>query len=77
MMYGQQANNQILSFYYLILWKSYSKEENIWELILTVMQLQKLINIFHKDNLEKLSATSLPLGSALLMARLLILKELK
>lgn len=27
--YGKEANNQILGLYYLILWKSYSKEENI------------------------------------------------
>ena len=37
--YKQQANNnQILGFYYLILWKCYPEEKNTWELLLAVIQ---------------------------------------
>ena len=46
-------SDHILSFYYLILWKEYSEEKNIWEPTLTVQHLKKLINSFHKDHLDK------------------------
>ena len=75
--YGQQVNNQISGLYYLILWKSYSKEENTWEPILVVIYFWKLINTFHKEHSEKPIATSSPLDSVLLVARLLVLKEPK
>lgn len=29
--YGKEANNLMPSFYYMILWKSYLEENNIWE----------------------------------------------
>ncbi len=76
--YGQQVNSyQILDFYYLVSWKGYPKEENIWEPSSVVIHLQKLINTFHKEHPEKLIATSLPLDSAPLMARLMVLKKPK
>ncbi len=50
--YSQQANNQISGLYYLILWKSYSEEENTWEPLSAVIHLRKLINIFHKEHPE-------------------------
>ncbi len=28
--YGQQANDQMSSLYYLVLWKGYPEEENTW-----------------------------------------------
>ena len=77
-MYGQQANNnQIPGFYYLILWKGYSEEKNIWDPSLVVIHLWKLINTFYKKYLEKLTATFLPLYSFLSMARPTVPKELK
>lgn len=41
------------------------------------MHLQKLINIFHKEHLEKLTAISLYLDSILLVARQTVPKKLK
>ena len=61
--------------YYLILWKSYCKEENTWKPLLIVIYLQKLISIFHKEYLENLIATSLSLNSGLLIARPTVPKE--
>ena len=43
--------------YYLIAWKGYPKEENTWELLSAVQHLKKLISSFHKDHLEKPTAT--------------------
>ena len=55
--------------YYLVAWKGYLKEKNIWEPVLAVQHLRKLISSFHKDHPEKPTATSLPVDSALPMAR--------
>ena len=77
-MYGQQANNdQMLSLYYLVLWKGYPEKENTQELLLTIIYLWKLISIFYKQHPEKLTATSLPLDFAPPMARPTVLKEPK
>ena len=77
--YSQWANNsdQMPSFYKLVLWKGYSKEENTWEPLLAVIHLQKLINTFHKEHLEKPTATSLLLDSILPMVRPIVPKKLK
>ncbi len=73
--YGQQANNQILGLYYLILWKGYPEEKNTWEPSSAVIYLWKLINTFHKEHPEKPTATSPPLDSAPPMARPTVLKQ--
>ena len=75
--YGKQANDsdQMLDSYYFVLWKSYPKEKNTWEPSLAVIHLQKLINTFNNEYLEKPTATSLSLDSALSMARPTVLKE--
>ena len=77
--YSQQANdsNQMPGFYYLVLWKGYPKEENIWEPLLVVIYLWKLISTFYKEHPEKSIAISLLLDFALPMARSTIPKELK
>ena len=54
--------------YYLIAWKSYPEEENIWEPVLAVQYLRKLISSFHKDHPKKPIATFLLVNSAPLMA---------
>ena len=49
---------------YVIAWKGYPEEENIWEPVSAVQHLRKLISSFHKDHPEKLTATSPPFDSA-------------
>ena len=60
---------QLTNLYYLVAWKGYSKKENTWEPLSAIEHLKKLINFFYKDHLEKLTAISLPINSALPMAR--------
>ena len=55
--------------YYLVSWKGYPKEENTWESASVVQYLRKLISLFHKDNPDKPTATSLAINIALSMAR--------
>ena len=61
-------------FDYLILWKDHLKK-NTWEFISIVIHLQKMISIFYKKYLEKLTALFLLLNSTLLMAKPLISKN--
>lgn len=71
------ANNQMLSFYYFVLWKDYPKPENIKEPPAVVIHFWKLINIFHKEHLQKPIATSSFLNLIPPMARPIVLKKLK
>ncbi len=76
--YDQWANNnQMPGFYYFVLWKGYPKEKNIWEPLLAVIHLWKLMSIFYKEYPEKPIVTSPLLDSTLPMARSTILKEPK
>ncbi len=61
--------------YYLVLWKDYLEKKNTYKPSSAVIDLRKLISIFHKDHPEKPTATSLPLDSTLPMAEPTILKE--
>ena len=65
-------SGHLSGLYYLVLWKGYSKEENTWESLLAIEHPKKLISSFHKDHPEKSTATSLPIKSAPLMARLTV-----
>ena len=65
-------SDQLPSLYYLVAWKRYPKEENIWEPLSAVQHLKKLINFFHKDQQEKPTTTSPPIDSTLPIARLTI-----
>lgn len=58
---------------YLVSWKNYSKEENIWEPISTVQYLWKLISILYKKHPEKPTAISLAVDSALPIVRPIIM----
>ena len=58
--------------YYLVAWKGYCKEKNIWESLLAIQHLKKLISSFHKDHPEKPTATFLHINSTTPMARLTI-----
>lgn len=67
--YAKESDSGHLSgFYYLVLWKSYPEEENIWEPTLMVLHLHKIINTFHHDYTDQLTATSPPIESATTMA---------
>ena len=65
----ESAIGQLLGLYYLVSWKGYPKEKNTWEPILAIQHLQKLINVYHKDNPENPIATSLLVNKALLKGR--------
>ena len=65
----ESATGQLPRFYFLILWKSYPEEENTWEPVLAILHLLRLTNAYHKNNLERPTATSLPVNMAPLMAR--------
>ena len=54
---------------YLVIWKNYSEEKNIWKLLSIVQYLKKLISSFYKDYLERPTATSPPINSTPLIAR--------
>ncbi len=56
--YTKESGIHLQELYYLVLWKSYPKEENTWEPALVMQYLWNLINTFHKDHSEKLTAIS-------------------
>ncbi len=67
--YTRESEGYLPGLYYLISWKSYPEEENIWEPALAVLYLHKLITTFHRDHLDKPTATSLPIDFTLPTAR--------
>ena len=60
----KSATGHLLGLYYLVVWKGYPKKENSWEHALAVQHLRKLIGTFHKNNLNKPTATSPPVDIA-------------
>ena len=73
--YARESEGHLPGLYYLVLWKGYPKEENTWEPALVVQYLRKLISTFHKDYLEKPTATLPPINTALPMVRSTIRPE--
>ena len=67
--YTKESADQLLGLYYLIWWKSYSEEKNIWEPALAIQHFWRLVTTYHKDNPEKLIATSASVNMAPPMAR--------
>ena len=65
-------SGQLPDLYYLVACKGYPKEKNTWEPLSAVQHLKNRINSFYKDHLEKPTATSPPIDSALLMAKLIV-----
>ena len=68
--YAKESVGQRPGLYYLVLWKSYPEKENTWEPALAIQHLQSLVTAYHKDNPEKPMAISVPVDTALSMARL-------
>lgn len=46
------------NLYYLVSWKGYPEKENTWEPTSGIQYLWRLLSIFHKEHLEKATATS-------------------
>ena len=65
----ESESGYLPGLYYLVAWKGYLEEENIWELFSAVQHLRKLIRLFHKNHPEKPIATSPPINSAPPMAK--------
>lgn len=66
---NEVVRSQLLGLYYLVHWKSYSKDESSWETVLIIMHSWIMINTFHENYYEKFIAIFLPLNSALPMAK--------
>ena len=66
---SKSESGQLPGLYYLVAWKGYSKEDNIWEPSSAIQHLKKLINFFYKDHLEKPTANSSLIDYAPPMAR--------
>ncbi len=67
--YTRESESHLPGFYYLISWKGYPKEKNTWEPSLAIQHLRRLVRTFHKEHLEKSTATSTPVNSASPMAK--------
>ena len=67
--YARESAGHLPGLYYLLSWKRYPEEENIWEPALAVQHLRKLISSFHKDHPEKPTATSEGIDTAPPIAR--------
>ena len=65
----ESESGHLPGLFYLITWKGYPEKENIWEPVLAVQYFRKLISSFHKNHPKKPTTTSLPVNSALPMAR--------
>ena len=65
----ESATRQLPWLYYLISWKGYPEEENIWEPASAIQHLQRLVTAYHKDNPEKPIAIFDPVNTTLPMAR--------
>ena len=70
--YKKKSEGYLPSFYYLVFWKGYLEEENTWELILAIQHFWRLVTIFHYDHPDKPTATSPPINSTQLMAKLIV-----
>ena len=67
--YTRESVNPLPGLYYLVSWKGYPEEENIWEPSLAIQHLKKLISLFHKDHLNKPTVISEAIDIILLMVK--------
>ena len=70
--YAKEADRHLPGLYYLVSWKRYPEEENIWEPASAVQYLWKLLSKFQHENLNRSTATSPPIDTAPPMARLIV-----
>ena len=70
--HAKKVDRYLSGLYYLVTWKSYPEEENIWELFFIVIYLWNMVSTFHKEHSKKPTVTSAPLNSVPLMAKLTI-----
>ena len=70
--YVKKTGGHLLGLYYLVAWRRYLEEENMWEPSSTVIYLWKMVSIFHKSHLEKPMATSAPLDTTSPIAKPII-----
>ncbi len=75
--YTRQLEGHLPGLYYLVSWKSYPEEENIWKPTSAVLYLYKLISTFYRDYPEKPTANSLPIDSIPPIARPIIKSRTK
>lgn len=57
------------NIYYLVFWKNYHKDKKTSKLILTILQLQKLVSISYKNDSNVLIAIFLLIDFTLLMLK--------
>ena len=67
--YIKKADRHLLRLYYLVPWKDYLEEESTWEPSSIVMHFRKMVNIISKDHPKKPIVISVPIDSALPMAK--------
>ena len=65
----ESESGHLPGFYHLVFWEGYLEEENTWEPASAVQYFRKLISSFHKDYLDKPTATFPAIDTALPMAR--------
>ena len=65
----ESESGHLPGLYYLVSWKGYLEEENIWEPTSAVEYLRNLISLFHKDHPDKPNAIFPTINTAPLMAR--------
>ena len=56
--YTKEVKRHLLGLYYLVSGKSYPEEKSTWESSSAIMYLWKMFSTFHKNHLEKPTATS-------------------
>ena len=65
----ESKSDHLPGLYYLVSWKGYPEEENIWKPASAIQHFRKLIGSFHKDHPDKPTATSLSINTVPPMAR--------
>ena len=65
----RESKSHLPALYFLVFYKGYPEEENIWEPALAVQHLKKLSSLFHKYYSDKPIAISLAINIAPLMAK--------